>query len=525
MGFLLVLLLTMIWNGPDHTAFGSPDEALTAHAIRQVVETGAPLVRPPISDPEGLFASRLWTSIDERAIPTHTPFLFYMYAAFMRLGPAGSWILFVYPALGLAALVAGTWLLLPRHRWLSLAVPGLAFPLTFRFLKPWENMAAMVATLALVYLAYVLWHRSGRRLWAYTAICLVAIAASIRPDQLHLVFGLSLIWTMTMTKGPERLWLAVLHAFTAFAVVAIFLIENSFVTGDPLLPPVYLLEGQPDTEIAGKNLPPGVAHVVSLLFPKGWPQWSLLVAQVKKYWWALGPVAWVTAGALASLLAWPTRARRSRMFGAAIGSLGLLAFYVATRVNATDWGADQAVPSLGHSLPRYAAISFGVAAVGVCVGVVAIRSVALRGLAIVTVLFVSTAGLAYLYDGELRASVSYAARSADAWNRYAAAVDAGVEPDALLYVRFTDKYVWDVRPTAVLPTEPGTAKERLRYADLVASLARAADAGFVPYVFELRPEEAERLTTQLRARGLTLQEWTTTDEANRKLSAWKVAAA
>ncbi len=504
------LVLVSVWGGPDKVAFGSPDEALTRRAIEQVVETGSVAVEPPIPDPEGVFAQRLWASYEGRAIPTHTPFLFYLYAAPERLVDGGRWVVLVLPSLGLGAFVTAIGGLLPRRRWLALFAPGLAFPFTFRFLKPWENMAAMSSLMAIAFMLWVVWYRTGKRGWIYASLAVTTLAASVRPDQVHVVLGLSLLWTALSTRGRERRWLVLLHGVAGFVVVLGVLVENAVVTGDPFLPPVYLLQGEPGTEIAGKDLPPGISQAVSLLLPKGIPDWSNVVFQSRKYWWDLGPIRWVTIGAgLASVVLVVTSIVKRRYVALASGvaTVGILALYYLSRINRTDWGASSLDPSIGHSLPRYSAIVYGAAAVVLLYGVSRLPRITPFAVASVATALVSIAGLTYLYDGEVRTSLKDSVPLLQAYEGYAEALDRQAHANAVFYVRFTDKFVWSVRPTAVVPTEPGVEKKTIRYTSLLDSVDRALRAGFRPYVFELRPDEVEALGARLRERGLELVEW------------------
>ena len=526
------LVLITVWGGPDHVAFGSPDEALTRHAIQQVVRTGSPAVEPPIPDPEGLFAQRLWAVYEGRAIPTHAPFLFFLYAAPERLVEWGRWVVLVFPSLGLGALVSAVALLLPRRKWLALLVPGLGFPLTFRFLKPWENMAAMSAAMAVALLLWVVWYRTRRPGWMYAALAALTVAASIRPDQVHVLFGLSLLWALVATRGPERRWLVVLHLVGGAAVVLGVLVQNAVVTGDPLLPPVYLLQGEPGTEIAGKGLPPGISHAVSLLLPKGIPDPDNVVFQTRKYWWELGPIAFVTVAAVLAFVGSVVVglvSRRYRLVAGLTATGLLLVGYYLSRINRTDWGAASLDPSIGHSLPRYSAVVYAAVVVGVVYAVSRLPR-GLLGLAgSLALAWVAVAGLLYLYEGEVRTSLKDATPLIQTYERYAANLDRAAPADALFYVRFTDKFVWSVRPTAVIPTEPGVEKANIRYGVLADSLARAIADGFRPIVFELTQGEASALEGRLGIHGLELAPWEPGYDQEVvdllvRWSAWKVVA-
>jgi hypothetical protein len=84
-------------------------------------------------------------------------------------------------------------------------------------------------------------------------------------------------------------------------------------------------------------------------------------------------------------------------------------------------------------------------------------------------------------------------------------IDAALPENAILYVRFRDKYVWSSRTVALLPTEPGPAKRDIEYETLIGSLDKALDSGFTPYLTELTSEEVDDLDQLLEESGLALQ--------------------
>ena len=316
--------------------------------------------------------------------------------------------------------------------------------------------------------------------------------------------------TVPIARRHERSWLLSMYALVAVIAVVVFLAENAAVTGDPLIPPVYLLEGTPGAEIAGKELPPGISHVVSLMFPKGIAAWQVISFQTAKYWWYMGPIRFVTIGALVTLLILlvgnATR-RRVPIALALLAVFGLMATYFVSRMNTTDWGADQLDPSLGHSLPRYSALIYAVAALLALVGVVkAMQSRRwMAGLGVAGLLVCGWLGLRYLAEGEVRTSLCDASELVAAYEMYADQLDVDAPDDALFYTRFIDKFVWATRPTALLPTEPGSAREHIDYFSLVRSIESSIGSGFVPGLFELGDDDVRALTPLLDDLGFDLK--------------------
>jgi hypothetical protein len=439
--------------------------------------------------------------------------LLFVYGAVATIGEAGRWLMLVLPALGLGAFAAAGALLLPRFRWLALTLPGLAFPFTFRFTKPWENMAAMSAVLAFGILFYVIW-RNDRRRWAlYAHLAAVLVAISIRPDQAHLVGGLSLLGVVVVAKRHERAWLVTTYALMAVVAVGVFLSENLVVTGDPLLPPVYLLEGAAGAEIAGKQLPVGISHVAALVVPKGIAAWDVITSQTSKYWWQLGPMWIVTTGAIATIAVVLVRGitrRRFRTVLVLLAAVALMALFFVSRINTTDWGADQIDPSLGHSLPRYSALLYATTGLTALWGIAKAMTWRrwMAAVGVTGLMLSSWMGIDYLIDGEVRTSLSDATELIRAYELYADELDAEAPENALFYARFVDKFAWAVRPTALLPTEPGSTREHIDYSSLVRSVEEASAYGYVPVLFELDADDVRILTPLLGDLGFSLTEST-----------------
>lgn len=500
-------LLVWIWGGPHRAAFGSPDEALTEYGTRLIVEQGTPYVSAPIPDPEELFVPRLWAKRDGFAVPTHTPAPLYMLAAARRALPGGAWLQLIVPALGLGAAVAAMWLMLPRSRWMANLLPGLAFPWTFRFLKPWENMALLVSLVSIAFLLAILWRRTSRRWLFISSWLFVGLAASVRPDQVHLVVFAAVLLSLATGAGARWTWTMAAGA-GAIAGIA-FILGNLVITGAPLTPPVYLLESKAGAGVAGRGLPVGVSQLVTVLTPNGIPPAAAVGFHLEKYFFALGPVWFLSVGAVAATAVggWRRRLAGDRhglfLWGLLVALFGA---YTVSRVSTTNWGAAAPEPSLGHSYPRYVSLVYVAMAVTLLYGAVRVLGPNAKRFVGFCLLVASLAGAWYLYEGELRTSLRDAVPLIHTYEEYRHAVDADLPDNAILYVRFADKFLWSVRPTALLPTEPGAHKEHLKPTALVDSLTRATKLGYAAYVMELKPSELQEADELLRARGFELRE-------------------
>ena len=386
----------------------------------------------------------------------------------------------------------------------------------------------LLAAVALVYLSAVIWKSTSRRPWLVAAWGGVAAAAAIRPDLVVvLVLG---AMGLTLLIDPTRSnvqWTALAAAIAVtLAAAALFVLGNLNITGSPFTPPVYLLETLPEAGISGRDLPQGIGQLVSLLLPNGAPELSNVGIQARKYFWEMGPVWLLTLGALAAVAQAFRRRRASHDRVGLTHGFGLVAlavYFFVSRVSTTNWGADETVASIGHSLPRYVALIFAV------MGVMVVREVALSERS-GTVLFATTGlaalsilGALYLFNGETRVSYIDAVPLIETYEEYANAVDDELPDEAVLYVRFADKFLWSVRPMAVLPTEGGADKPTLRSDELVQSLIRGHTEGYRLYVMELTEDEANEVSHLLAAAGLTLTEVSVgeTPRVNDLLLRWK----
>ncbi len=520
-------LLVSVWGGPDRVAFGSPDEALTRQATIRIETTGFPHIAAPFDDPEGLFAPRLWVKRGDVAIPTHTPTMPYLLAAAERNVPNGEWLVLLMPALGMGAAVAGLYLSVARYRWLAVLLPGLAFPWTFRLLKPWENMAMFVSIVAIAFLAAAIWRATLTRTWFIASWLLIGTAAAVRPDQILLLIAGATGLFLLAENGPwAKTWVVIMAGLATTIAATAFVVGNLAVTGDPLIPPAYLLRTQPGAGVWGRTLPYGISQMASLVLPNGKPDLGGVLLQARKYLWDLGAIWMLTAFTALALASMAyqliLRGKLRRVWLGAFLTI-LAAYFFVSRVSSTNWGAETTKASIGHSLPRYVALLFGGMGVLALHHATSLTNRLWRTTALVGLTVLAFFGGMYLYNGEVRTSLKDAAPLIATYTEYATAVDEDLPANAVIYVRFADKFLWSVRPIGVLPTEPGARKEHVRFEPLVRSLGRALSEGYHPYVMELTNDEKNGLLALLLPRGLALREVSVgeTPRVTKLLLRWK----
>jgi hypothetical protein len=161
------------------------------------------------------------------------------------------------------------------------------------------------------------------------------------------------------------------------------------------------------------------------------------------------------------------------------------------------------------SLARYSVIVYTAAAMLVLsLATYAIsikRRTALSLLLMIPTVVAGGLGLRHIYSDEPTQSLSWFIGQRSEMESYPEMIDTALPENAILYVRFRDKYVWSSRTVGLLPTEPGPAKRDIEYETLIGSLDKALDSGFIPYLTELTSEEVDDLDEFLEVSGLTLQ--------------------
>lgn len=500
-----VVALVVIWGSPSRAPHQSPDEAAAAHAMELVADTGRPLLPVAFDDPGGLNHQRLWVRVDGAYTPAYPAGAFYLYGL-PRAVPGGAWLLFLLPAAGLAAYAAATSLVLPREHWLGALVPLLGFPGTYWVLRPWHNMSAAVALTGLGLLAAALaWHRQDHR-WSWATVVAAVVASVVRPDQIHLWFGVAFLATLAAQPRERGLrWTAIHAAGGAFAL-GLVMVGNVVVTGDPLTTPIAFLDFPTDIQPAALSLPSPWAEVALILAPRGWPDWANVATQFGKYALRFGPMALVTVGALAAAVYGLRRTddRRTRLL--ALGTGALILWFAISRVSATDYGAAFDAPGLSHTYPRYTAFVFLAVAALVVTGVALIRTDRLRRGAAAGALTVGLLGGWYALSAPpMEEGLTWLRGHLRGADRLAAALDDAAPDDAFVYSLRADKHLWGERPQGLLQVERPDAPGRIATGAVAASLVAAEAAGYRPVVLELIGDEPQVLDDLLRPEGLRLR--------------------
>ncbi|MBW3663062.1 MAG: hypothetical protein KY469_08185 [Actinobacteria bacterium] len=499
--------LIVVWGSPWRLPHQSPDEAAAAHAMQLVADTGRPLLAVPFDDPGGLSHQRLWVRIDGAYTPAYPAGAFYLYGL-PRVVPGGAWLLFLLPAAGLAAYAAGTALVLPRSRWLAALVPLLAFPGTYWVLRPWHNVSAAIALTGLGLLAATWAWRRNRTRWSWATVAAAILASVVRPDQIHVWFGIALLATLAGVTDRRRAarW-TLIHLGAAALAFGLVMLGNVAVTGDPLTTPIAFLDFPTNIQPAALGLPTPWAELALIVAPRGWPDWSNVATQFGKYGLAFGPMAGVTVAAIVAAGLGLRRLRRDRRgLLLAIAGGALLLWFAISRVSATDYGAAFPDPGLSHTYPRYTALVFLAVAVLAVTGVALVRHRTARGIAAAAVAILALLGAGYAVTAppneEGLAWLRGHLRGAD---RLAHAVDVEAPADAFVYSLRADKHLWGVRPVGLLQVERPAAPGRIATARVIASLLAAEAAGYRPVVLELIGDEPQVLMELLTPHGLTLR--------------------
>ncbi|HEX9888128.1 MAG TPA: hypothetical protein VGA69_01520 [Nitriliruptorales bacterium] len=506
--FLLAAgLIVWLFGSPDRTALQAPDEVATARGALLVADHGTPTDPVAFDDPTGLARMRMWVQAGDQHVASVPATAQYVYGL-PRAVPGGAWVAFVLPALGVGALAAGACTVLDRSRWLGALVPGLAFPALYWMLRPWHNVSLELALTGLVVAAFAVFARARRRAWALAGIALATGAALVRPDHVHLLLGLPLVWSVALDPGRWRRWVG-WHAGATVVWVLGVVVGNLATTGQPLVTPVDLLDFPSAVTPVGRDLPFPLPQLLLVLAPRGWPDWSLVADQLGRYWLGLWPAVGVVLSGLVASAWFAVRAWRQRrpLDLAVTASVLALVWHAISRVSATDLGATAPHGALVHSYPRYTAlvyVGFALVAVAAAAGIADRRW---RGAAGVTLAAFALLGVQSMFPAPIQEDGLVALRSvlreADA---YAAAVAAQLPPDAIVYSRRVDKYVWGSHPVGTFQDErvpEGVGP--VAFDRLPRSFRAAIDAGFAPYLLELTPDLVGPMRDALEPLGLRLE--------------------
>lgn len=507
--FIIALVgMLWMWRGPAPVVFNSPDEAAIRQSAELIAETGSPELVLPFVDSEDLAHVRVWVSRGDRAIPVYAPATFYLYGAFLVVPLVGSYLIPGLAAVGIGAFAAAVTMLGRKRLWIGALAPVVAFPALYWMMRPWMSMGLFLSLLSVGLLCWVVW-RNERRIPFFVGFgVLLAIAVAVRPDYAAVAFILALLVTVAEAgKGELKLVLAVLFS-SAMLTLGLILGLNALATGDPLTFGYEIQEAlalQTGYTPSRQGLPSPIAELYFLLLPNGLPAVGEVFRQLFKYWLQMWPVTLVTLTFPFALFLLLRDAGKRRVFYAA--AIGVAGLFIISRIGPDFFGAPLAVAEIHHSLPRYWAPFYLLAAVPLVL--VAMSSVKERvwlpALLLIAVIAVMGARHNYIDGGpETMAGLRFRVASGE---NYIERLEEFVPPDAFLYSAYFDKITWSKWQVGVIPIDQEgmiTPDELTRVA---SSMTKAADTGrpvFMVRRKQIVDERFEELEVKLAREDLQL---------------------
>jgi hypothetical protein len=349
------------WHGQDPKYFSSPDEAMNRQAAGLVATTGAAQLELSDEDPEDLRFGRFWVSLSDEAIPSYPPVAYYLQGLLLAPPAAGALLVAALSAIGVAAFAGAVALLAPRRPWIAMLAPAAAFPGLYWLMRPWMNMSTFLVFLSCAMFCWAVWRRGHAKRWLFAAAAMAGLSAAVRPDYAPFVFALSLIALYAEERSGDRKRAVIALALSAAFAVAINLVLNVVTTGNALTAAYEIVDERRGGEIGG-GLPGPLSKLGFLLFPYGVPSFSTITGQIDRYWLDMGPMVILTLGsAVAMVLLMVHASRRQRI---ALGASAVLcAGFVLTHLSDSVYGSTEHAPLLRHSVTRYWAPVYLLAAV------------------------------------------------------------------------------------------------------------------------------------------------------------------
>jgi hypothetical protein len=486
-----------MWGGSDPHFFPSPDESVDRSAAELVAATGRPDLNRGAQDPEDLRHGRTWVSVDDKAIPAYPPLPYYVQAAIIKTPLVGAVGVPLLSALGVAAFVAGLGALGRERRWAAALAPLVAFPAFYWMMRPWMNMATVLSFASISFFCWSHWRTTRSNRWLWAMIGMTAFTAALRPDYAPLVLAVGLLATLGSSPAGDVRRIVVCFVMAAGLAVGVNLLLNALTTGDPLKAAYEIWASRrPDAGRSAGGVAALLSKVRALLTPEGRPSLALLRDQFSRYWLQMGPIALLAIGQLAIIpLLW--RAKRPVVFSAA-GVIAVAVLFMVSRTSADAFGGSDTDAVLRHSVPRYWAPIYLMAAVPPLLLIM--RSKDMRAwtgtaaLCGVLALF----GARELYKGQPESMVdihNYEASwrgQIDDWRPW-------IPNDAVVYSGRLDKVLWSEWEIATFP-QPFDADR------LASSVARTVRGGRRAFIVEPQwdPYERSALEMKLAAHGLTL---------------------
>jgi len=485
------------WGGTDPLYFPSPDEAVNRLAAQRVADTGSPRLPLDVADEEDLRHARTWISLDDAAIPVYPPTAYYLQGAMLRVPFAGNALVAALPALGLAAFVAGVAGLGARRRAVALLAPAMAFPALYWMMRPWMNIATMLAFLGFAVFCWTSWRSTRRSAWLALAAAAVGVAAAVRPDYALFILSFTLCCTLAESRKRELPRILALACFATVIAVGLNLLFDALTTGHPFTTAYQIADARRPEAAQHVALPGPFARFSLLLMPEGVPSLAVIVDQMRRYWIDMGPVAGLALAQIATVaLLWRSRPRAALLFGAACA---VAALFMISRMSADLYGGNDADSLLRHSVPRYWTPVYLVAAVPPLLFIMNARKDAHWAAAATLCAVLALLGARELYDQQPESLVDIHAYQAD-WRQQQVEWATAIPADAVVYTDRLDKVLWSRWEVASLPSPGDPAR-------LAASMRRTLDSGRTTYIIQNGWDRADvqALEAQLSARGLSVR--------------------
>jgi hypothetical protein len=349
------------WQGQDPKYFSSPDEAMNRQAAGLVATTGAAQLELSDEDPEDLRFGRFWISVGDHAISSYPPVAYYLQGLLLLPPKAGALLIAALSALGIAAFAGAVALLAQKRTWVALIAPAAAFPGLYWLMRPWMNMSTFLVFVCCAFFCWAAWRRAHAKQWLFAAAAMVGVSAAVRPDYAPFVFALSLIALYAEERSGERKRAVIALALSAAFAVVINLVLNALTTGEPLTAAYEIVDERRGGEIGG-GLPGPLSKLGFLLLPYGVPSFSTITGQIDRYWLDMGPMVILSLGSTVAVGLLMLQASRRQRF--ALGaSVVVCALFVLTHLSDSVYGATQPTALLRHSVTRYWAPVYLLAAV------------------------------------------------------------------------------------------------------------------------------------------------------------------
>jgi hypothetical protein len=485
------------WAGHDPRYFPSPDEAMDRQAAGLVATQGEATMKLDTEDPEDLRFGRFWVSVGDEAIPAYPPVAYYMQGALLVPSFAGGLLVAALSALGIAAFAGGVARLGARRPWIALLAPAAAFPGLYWLMRPWINMSTFLVFMSCALFCWAFWRRSHARTWLFGAAAMAGMAAAVRPDYAPFVFSLCVIAGYADEIPGERRRVVLALAMAAALAVGLNLVLNAFTTGNPLTTAYEIVDERRGSEIGG-GLPGPLSKLGFLLLPYGVPSLEVVRGQFDRYWLDMGPMIVLTLGSAVALVILMAQASgRHRV--ALCAAVAVCAAFVLTHVSETVYGANQPTALLRHSVTRYWAPVYLLAAVPLLVLTMSRMREGTWVAALAAVCAIAVLGGREIYSGQPESLSNMRAiqeRQAELVTRW----DPLVPADAVVYSYNLDKILWP-------HWEIGTLSQSFDHEASASSVARTLGSGRDVYVVQVvwpNTRYIEGLTAALASRDLVM---------------------